>query len=100
MTRVKELHEQWMEDLEYREEYEEMGLEFEIAQALIEARSKAGLTQSELAQRMGTTQSVVARMEGGQIMPSTKNLERFAKATGMKLKISFEPEMANAHKGY
>ena len=95
MTKVRELHEQWMEYPEYRAEYESMGPEFELAQALIEARSRAGLTQGELARRMGTTQSVVARMEGGRVKPSTRTLERFAKATGMRLKISFEPERVN-----
>jgi ribosome-binding protein aMBF1 (putative translation factor) len=99
MTKVRELHEQWMKDPEYRAEYEGMGPEFELAQSLIEARSRAGLTQSELARRMKTTQSVIARMEGGRVIPSTRTLERFAKATGMRLKISFEPERTNMHEG-
>jgi transcriptional regulator with XRE-family HTH domain len=40
---------------------------------------------------MGTTQTVIARLESGRTMPSTRTLERFAKATGMRLRISFEP---------
>ncbi len=43
------------------------------------------------ARRMGTTQAVVARLEGGKVRPSTRTLERFAAATGCKLKISLEP---------
>ena len=65
--------------------------EFALAWTLIAARLAAGLTQEELAERMQTTQSVIARLEGGRVWPSTRTLERFAKATGTRLKISFEP---------
>lgn len=91
MTEVRQLHQKWMNEPEYREAYEQLGAEFELAQALIEARTQAGLTQAELAKRMKTTQSVVARMEGGHVRLSTRTLERFAAATGTRLKISFEP---------
>jgi hypothetical protein len=43
---------------------------------------------------MGTTQAVIARLEGGRIKPTTRTLERFAKATRTRLRISFEPEGA------
>ena len=86
MTHVRDLHEQWMQDPAYRNAYEQLEPEFALARALIEARTKAGLTQ--LAERMHTTQSVIARLEGGQVQPSTRTLERFAKATGTRLKIS------------
>ena len=52
--------------------------------------AKAGLTQEQVAQRMNTTQTVVARLESGKTKPSTRTLERFAQATGARLKISFE----------
>lgn len=58
--------------------------------ALIEARVGAGLTQAQLAERMKTTQSVVARLEGARVHPSTRTLGRVAQATGTRLKISFE----------
>jgi transcriptional regulator with XRE-family HTH domain len=61
---------------------------------LIEARAQAGLTQEQLAERMKTTQAVIARLESGRVKPSTRTLERFAAATGMKLRISFEPTPA------
>jgi ribosome-binding protein aMBF1 (putative translation factor) len=91
MTHVRDLHEQWTQDPAYRNAYEQLEPEFALARALIEARTKAGLTQEQLAERMHTTQSVIARLEGGQVRPSTRTLERFAKATGTRLKISFEP---------
>lgn len=95
MTRLAELHERWLEDPEYRKEFERLGPEFELARALIAARTRAGLTQHQLAERMRTTQSVIARLESGRVRPSTATLERFAAATGTRLKISFEPTTAS-----
>jgi len=50
------------------------------------------MTQEQVDEAMGTTQAVVARLESGRTMPSTGALERFAKATHTRLRISFEPE--------
>ena len=55
-----------------------------IARELIAARLQAGLTQAELAARMGTTQSVVARMESGRALPSLRTLARYAEGTGTR----------------
>lgn len=96
MIRIRDLHEEWMRDPEYRAEYEALEEEFQLMAALIEARQKAGLTQEELARRMNTTQSVVARLEGGRTLPSTRTLKRFAEATGTRLVIRFEPKDAAA----
>jgi len=96
MTKIRDLHAEWMNDPEYRQEYESLAAEFELARALIEARAAAGLTQEELAERMETSQSAVARMESGKAMPSGRTLERFARATGTRLRISFEPEKPTA----
>jgi len=90
MTRAKDLHKKWMKNPKYKDEYEKLAPEFELARVIIEARTKAGLTQAQLAKRMKTTQSVIARLEGGRVHPSTETLERFAKATGSRLKIGFE----------
>ncbi|MGL4286471.1 MAG: helix-turn-helix domain-containing protein [Phreatobacter sp.] len=91
MTKAKDLHEKWMADPAYRAEYEALGDEFALVEALMKAREHSGLTQDEIARRMGTTQSVVARLEGGKTMPSTRTLKKYAEATGTKLVISFEP---------
>ena len=69
------------------------GEEFDLARAPIEART-AGLSQSQLARRMKTSQSYIARIEGGKVRPSTDALERFAQATRTRLRIVFEPEIA------
>ena len=95
-TRVDDLHKEWMKDPKYRREYQALEEEFSLTAALIEARSRAGMTQEQLARRMKTTQAVVARLEGGGSRPSTRTLERYAKATGNRLRITFEPEAARS----
>lgn len=92
--RVDDLHKDWMKNPKYRREYEALEEEFSLVAALIEARTRAGLTQEQLAQRMNTTQAVIARLESGGSKPSTRTLERFAEATGSRLKITFEPDDA------
>jgi transcriptional regulator with XRE-family HTH domain len=91
MTRVKDLHKKWMKDPEYRREYDALEEEFALAAEVAKARSRAGLSQAELARRMKTTQSTIARLESGRGKPSTRTLDRFAKATGHRVRISFEP---------
>lgn len=89
---VEEAAKEWMKDPEFRAEYDALEEEFALATALIRARGKADMTQEEVARAMGTTQAVVARLESGRIMPSTRTLQRFAKATKSRLRISFEPD--------
>jgi transcriptional regulator with XRE-family HTH domain len=91
MTRIRDLHKAWMKEPDYRREYDLLEEEFALAAAVAKARRRAGLSQAELARRMKTTQSTVARLESGRGRPSTRTLTRFAKATGHRLKISFEP---------
>ncbi len=90
-VRVDDLHKKWMKDSKYRREYEALGKEFSLVAALIEARTRAGLTQQQVARRMKTTQAVIARLEGGGSKPSTRTLERYAQATGSRLRITLEP---------
>jgi len=92
MTKLKDLHEKWMKEPEYRQAYDALEEEFALASALLKARDAAHMTQEDVAKAMGTTQTVIARLESGRTMPSTRTLQRFAKATGMRLRISFEPE--------
>ncbi|HEV2562616.1 MAG TPA: helix-turn-helix transcriptional regulator [Rhizomicrobium sp.] len=71
-----------------RKEYDALETEFALASALIGARAKAKLTQEEVARRMGTSQSAVARMESGRAMPSMSSLKKYARAVGRELKIA------------
>ncbi len=91
MTKVGTLHRKWMKSPAYRAEYETLDEEFQLARLLIEARMRAGLSQPQLARRMKTSQSYIARLESGAVTPSTRALERFAAATGSRLRIAFEP---------
>jgi predicted transcriptional regulator len=68
-------------------EYDRLAPQFEISGELIRARLRAGLSQEELAERMGTSQSAIARLESGSTLPSTKTLLRFAEATRSKVKL-------------
>jgi transcriptional regulator with XRE-family HTH domain len=86
-----------MKEPEFRAAYDALEEEFALAEALIKARADADMTQEQVAAAMGTTQAVVARLEGGGIRPTTRTLERFAKATGNKLRISFEPLKPRRH---
>lgn len=89
-TRIRDKHADWNKQPAYRKAYEALGKEFDLAAVVIEARIRAGLTQSELAERIGTKQPAIARIEGGQL-PSTSTLKRIAEATGSRLRIVLEP---------
>src|ERR1700726_2198188 len=88
---VEEVAKEWCKDPDFVAAYDALEDEFAVASALIKARSEADMTQEQVARAMGTTQAVVARLESGRTMPSTRTLERFAKATRTRLRISFEP---------
>lgn len=89
---VAELAKEWLKNPEFKAAYDALEEEFALAQALIKARADADMTQEQVAKKMGTTQAVVARLESGRSMPSTRTLQRYAKATNTRLRISFEPE--------
>lgn len=87
MSDIAKLKKRWLKDPTVREAYDELTPELEVARALISARVEAGLTQAQVAERMGTTQSVIARLEGGRTLPSLKTLYRYADATGTRPEI-------------
>jgi len=89
---VEDSFREWRKDPKFVAAYDALADEFAVASALIKARGDAEMTQEQVAQAMGTTQAVIARLESGKTMPSTRTLERFAKATHTRLRISFEPE--------
>ena len=76
MTKLKNLKKRFMEDPEFREEYARIDEEYALIEALVRARTAAKLTQAELARRLGTAQSAVARLEGGRVSPSLATLRR------------------------
>jgi ribosome-binding protein aMBF1 (putative translation factor) len=89
---VEESFKQWKKDPKYVAAYNALDAEFALASAMIKARAGADMTQEQVAQAMGTTQAVIARLESGKVLPSTRTLERFAKATRTRLRINFARE--------
>lgn len=87
---IDKLHDKWMEDEAYRAAYEALEPEFALAKELIAARGRAGLTQADVAARMGTTQSVVARIESGRNPPTSRHW-RSMRAVGMQLSVRLLP---------
>ena len=77
----------------FQEAYDALETEYQVANELITARSRAGLTQDVVAQRMGTTKSAVSRLErAGKHTPSVGTLQRYASAVGCELKIELVPK--------
>jgi DNA-binding XRE family transcriptional regulator len=75
-----------LKDPAFKKEYDALEEEFALAGELIGARAKAKLTQAQVAKRMGTSQSAVARIESGRA-PSLSSLRKYAKAVGRKVEI-------------
>ncbi|WP_435656300.1 helix-turn-helix domain-containing protein [Brucella pituitosa] len=88
MTRIADLKKRLMNDPEFQKEYEKADAEFALVEALVKARTDAKMSQADVAERIGTTQSAIARLEGGKVSPSISTLRRYAEATGSKLQIN------------
>jgi transcriptional regulator with XRE-family HTH domain len=82
MIKYSEVKSDLLKNPRVRRAYSELQPQFDLARQFIEARVAAGLTQGQVAHRMGTTQSVVARLESGRYKPGLNTLLRFAKAVG------------------
>ncbi len=80
----------WRRDPAFIAAEKEIEWEWLLALEVSMARARSGLTQGEIAQRMGTTQSAVARLESGRSRPSMRTLERYAAATGTKVRVVLE----------
>lgn len=91
MERVLEKLPKLMADPDFVKEYEDSAAEFALAREVIQARLGAGLSQQQLAQKMATTQSAVARLESGRHLPSMSTLKKLATATGTRISIHLEP---------
>ncbi len=77
----------------FTEVYEALELEYQLVGQLLEARSRAGLTQDAVAERMGTTKSAVSRLESaGKHAPSLGTLQRYARAVGCDLQVRLVPQ--------
>lgn len=91
MSEFREFLEEQLQDPEFRKEWDALEPEFAIVQALIDTRKNAGLTQKQLSERTGITQSDISKLESGDGDPSLKTLKRLAAAMDMTIKIEFTP---------
>jgi DNA-binding XRE family transcriptional regulator len=91
MIDARKVHEDMLrEDPGYGREYEALEAEFGLVEAMIKARTRRGLTQAQVAERLGVAQPAVARIESGKNV-SLKTLRRYADAVGCKLQVRFVP---------
>ncbi len=82
----------------FRQAYDALEAEYTLAHEMLAARTRAGLTQEAVADRMGTTKSAVSRLEGaGKHAPSLASLKKYADAVGCTLKIEFIPQSIKRH---
>jgi DNA-binding XRE family transcriptional regulator len=77
----------------FKQAYDALELEYGVADQMLKARSRAGLTQDVVAERMGTTKSAVSRLESaGKHTPSLAILKRYASAVGCDLQVKLVPQ--------
>jgi DNA-binding XRE family transcriptional regulator len=77
----------------FGEAYDALALEYQVANQLLRARSRAGLTQDAVAERMGTTKSAISRLESaGKHTPSLSTLQRYARAVGCDIQLKLVPQ--------
>lgn len=77
-----------LKDPKFKKEYEKLGPKYDLIKQVIEAKTKLGLTQKEIADRMGTKQSALARFESGNINPTLNFMQKLAKALNTTLRLT------------
>lgn len=92
MTDWKGAKKHLLREAAFAYEYERLAPEYELARNLIRRRLELGLTQQQVAERVGTTQSVISRLENMSVLPSFSFLKRVAEALGCKLSVSLQPQ--------
>src|SRR5947209_11756299 len=103
MMTHKELVRKMLKRPAVKAEYDAQAEEFALLDELLKARRRAGLTQAEVAVRMGTKSPAVARLEAGggsrQHSPSVATLRKYAQAVGCRLEIQLRPRRKETSRG-
>lgn len=89
--KLSELKAQTLTSLEAKARYDALEPKYALISALLTARSNAKMTQAEVATRMGTKQSAVARMEAGSGNVTIESIRKYAEATGCNLMLMLQP---------
>lgn len=96
----RQMVDEWEKDPEFNAAYDELDTEFSLLRELLLARQKKGLTQAEVAEKMGTKPPAVTRLEtalsGNKHSPTIATLKKYAQAVGCKLEIHLVPSKAGA----
>ena len=79
-----------LKDKDFSNFYNEYGKQLEVAYEIVRLRKRSNITQAQLAKKIGTTQSNIARMEKGQQNFTVSTLDKVAGVFGKKLEINFE----------
>jgi transcriptional regulator with XRE-family HTH domain len=95
MLTHKELKARALARKDVKAEYDRLNEEFVFLDEFLKARSDAGVTQAEIAERIGTTQSAIARLESGRgkHSPSLATLQKYAQALGCRIELRLIKEM-------
>lgn len=88
MKSYQQIKQKFLKRKDVRRAYDALGPEFALIEMIIEGRLKRGLTQAQLAQKIGTKQTAIARLESGAYNPTIKFLNKVAKALDAKLSFS------------
>ena len=89
MSEYNKIKKELLKNPSVKKEYDALGPEYDIIQAMIDARKDQNLTQKELSEKTGITQADISRIENGTRNPSLEMLKRLAKGLGMQLKVEF-----------
>ncbi len=87
MKTFEEVKKEWLKDPEFKKQYEALKLQRSFMKLLVEQRQKKGLTQKELAEKIGTKQSSIARFESGAYNPTLLFVKRLADALGVEITV-------------
>jgi len=93
MSSYNEFKKELLKNPQVKAEYDALEPEFNIIQAMIDARKQQNLTQEELSKRTGITQADISRIENGTRNPSLEMVKRLAKGLGMQLKLELVPRV-------
>lgn len=87
MSKWEDVKKELLSDPEVKKEYDRLAPRYAIISEMIAARLKKGLTQKDVAQKLGTKQSAIARLESGNVNPSLEFLHKVAQVMGYKLQV-------------
>lgn len=87
MTTYTKLKTEMLKDSKVKKAYNEMGLEFSIIRQILDKRLKRGISQKDLAKKIGTGQSAISRLESGKYNPTISFLKKISEALGSKLEV-------------